>query len=247
MGKKKIVIDELNDGWRTEVGEDGQIGLVQADLEEEETDRPYLGQDDPDDDEDDDEPEMPTQPSGHYWNGGQSKVKCIVCGDEFETTRSHARFCKKPGCRQKFNRQQHKLAETAKGVEEAVGQLVGLLADKNFGAQARSLLIALEKTILARLDEKLPDRHPKPEISARPVLADSSALEPGGVYFVLVDGADKFFSVKPREGAHNGFLPCRPADYHGSQWNEPTLLIPRSSIWLRLVEPGEGDVHDDAD
>jgi hypothetical protein len=253
MAKQKV-IDELNDGWKTVAPEDGgQIERVQSDPDIEDPDGstrlPSLS-DIPDDDEDEeelfdeddeefeddeeeDENDGRPSPSTYHRYGAPYENTCIVCHTKFKSERP-ARFCvDKPGCRQKYNRQERRVKAAAACVDTAIGELAGLLDDQNFGQLARELLLKLERSMLQRLDDKLPDRHPKKELTARPVRVDPGELGYNDKAFVLL--GSRIYEVNRFEADRDNdeLIICRLS--RAGNWDR--LALPKSTTWLRVVEP----------
>jgi hypothetical protein len=271
MARPKKVLEKLNDGWQTQVREGGQIELAQdtpepdpedegmfegdnEDLGDSELDEDWL-EDDEEENEDDGRP-APSSSTAYRPSGGQTayghyKRNCIVCGEEFDSTRSHARFCHKATCRQAFNRRENSMKDCAAKIDRAIVALKQAMqltddsteADKLLAVTARGLLLAAEKSVLKQLDEILPDRHPKPEITAVPTRVDPASLKPGEAAFVFFD-ADPTIETPIKvyksqfDSNARGFVGCHNSATH--QYQREMYFVPRSAIWLRIVEPGEG-------
>jgi len=275
MAKK--VIDRVGNGWVTAAPEEGgQIELVQSDqiqseelvgagdtledveldemLADEEDDEEWEDEDDedvddfPEDIDSSSEPASALQRDGyHYGRGGTWKQNCIMCGEEFDTTRSHARFCHKVACRQAFNRRENAIKSAVAQIDRAVDALAAQLAaegdkDKStaehlLGKQARQALLDVEVNLVKRLDQLAPGRHPKKEITARPERIDPESLRTDQRAYVLLGAAAPLWvTVAGPDEADPELIHCNRLNYQG-RVTGMRILIPRSAIFLRIIDP----------
>jgi rRNA maturation protein Nop10 len=207
-----------------------------SDIPDDDEDEDWL--DDEDDEDLDEEPRgftnRPVSSSYHSY-GSPYKNTCIICGKEFESPRP-ARFCvDNAACRQKFNRQERAVKAAAASANASIGELLKLLADQNFGKLARELLLQLETATLQRLDDKLPDRHPKKVITATPVRVDPAELSHGDKVFVMVGKTIRAVKVYGPEG--DDLVECGEINANG--YGAKLMLVQRDVVWLRVVEPDE--------
>lgn len=165
------------------------------------------------------------------------KNVCIICGTEFQSARS-ARFCPdKPGCRQAFNRKEHQIKNLADQICENAVALINIAggSDVNFAAFARSQIERAELTVSGLMDQTWPTRHPKKEITARPVRRAEHALAKGEQVYIMPPVAGDGMKVEIIEERPDGWILCQVPGQN--YWDKSRILVPSGSLLVTLYEP----------
>lgn len=160
-----------------------------------------------------------------------SKNVCIMCGTEFESER-RARFCPdKASCRQAYNRRERHIKDLAEQIATATDALLAATSDVNMINLATSVLMEAEKTMIAKLDQAWPGRHPKKPITASPIRINNP-IE-GQQYYVFdpletIQDMIAITVTKISGGWVEGWI-------NGSRYKTVTLSL--GGTFLKIVEP----------
>lgn len=168
--------------------------------------------------------------SSYDGSGGYYTKKCIVCGGEFEATRSHAKFCPSAACRQAFSRRQRALRRLLENAQACIDSMSDLAADDHLGKQAQDQLIVLENELTQHLDAIAPQRKPRP-VNHSTLIQVQPAI--GDVTFLIGEGGP----VKVRLlGRQDAWLRARLGDTNEG-WTRDEVLIPPNSTFVKIVDP----------
>lgn len=162
--------------------------------------------------------------------------KCIVCGDEFNAQRYGRRFCDKPACRQKFNRQEQKIKQAGANMILSCKELLQASTDPNFSAMAKKTLLEAEKAIKAYIDSVAPDRNPKPRAvfdAKRP-----SEIRKQAAYWALPSNEGDLMPVKVID-IQGAWVECEILnDRNQYGYNARRCMLPENTIFVEIQERG---------
>jgi len=167
-----------------------------------------------------------------------TKSKCIVCGDEFEAQRYGTKFCTKPNCRKKFNRQEKALERAGQTIGEMLQTLIKSLADPHFTDLSKKLLLEVDTVVTYQLDQVMPDRKPKPKAvfdARRP-----AEIKPGGAYWALPPEGGDLLAVIVKDTQQSWYEVEILNDKNQWSYNKPKFLLPGNTIFIEITERGQG-------